>query len=156
MDTAIPGRIQPPKFKQQRMTASALQRKRIERKPSNHAGLCDRCCRSHCCHRHQIRPPPPLSRNASNHKVGCCVRKEVVMVVVVIFVFLIAYVALSLLSPSSKSLPFTLSSKIASIHKMVVASKIEVIILVLAVIIILAIVVVVVVIVTLLPSCQSC
>jgi len=79
------------------------------------------------------------------------------MVVVVIFVFLIAYVALSLLSPSSKSLPFTLSSKIASIHKMVVASKIEVIILVLAVIIILAIVVVVVVvIVTLLPSCQSC
>ena len=79
------------------------------------------------------------------------------MVVVVIFVFLIAYVASSLLSPLSKSLPFTLSSKIASIHKMVVASKIEVIILVLAVIIILAIVVVVVVvIVTLLPSCQSC
>ena len=58
MDTAIPGRIQPPKFKQQRMTASALQRKRIERKPSNHADLCDRCCRRHCCHCHQIRPPP--------------------------------------------------------------------------------------------------
>jgi hypothetical protein len=116
VDTAIAGRIQPPKLKQQRMTASALQRKRIERKPSNHAGLCDRCCRRHCRHRHQNRPPP-LSRNASNHKVGCCVRKEVVMVVVVIFVFLIAYVASSLLSPSSKSLPFTLSSKNASIHK---------------------------------------
>jgi len=63
VDTAIAGRIQPPKLKQQRMTASALQRKRIERKPSNHAGLCDRCCRRHCRHRHQNRPPSPQKIN---------------------------------------------------------------------------------------------
>ncbi len=150
-DTAIVGHIQPPKHKQQRMTKSILQQKIIERKPSNHAGLCDCCCCRHCRHRHQNQPPPlSLGMHPITRLVVASKKR----------------LSWSSLPSFLSSLPLwsrrccchclnhSPSPSLPGIHpftRLVVASKIEVIILVLAIITIVAIVVVAVV-VRLLPS----